>query len=65
MHSLDPLDQIFSSFACCATCHNAEVVLSDLEAADGEDQGLVGGSNPQKSEELFQMKIVNCNVIKS
>jgi hypothetical protein len=33
MHSLDPLDRFFRSFACCEQCHNVEEVLAaELEA---------------------------------
>jgi len=43
MHSLDPLDRLFSSFACCARCHNVEDALAaEMEAGhpDLEHHGL-------------------------
>ena len=37
MHSLDPLDRLFASFACCARCHNVEDALaSEIEAGHQE-----------------------------
>ena len=37
MHSLDPLDKFFSSFACCSRCHNVDDAAIVAEAGQCDD----------------------------
>ena len=71
MHSLDPLDRFFSSFACCATCHNVEAVLTADEMEAGRHVVVVDGGGDEneslvrKEIELLPLKVVVHDVVKS
>jgi hypothetical protein len=60
MHSLEPLDKFFASFACCASCHDAEAAMEAGHATDVAEKAClvlpvenvqiaVHGSRPLKS----------------